>query len=90
MAGSHSSSSSHHDGGFSSQDLGIAFALTIFAGFTTVLGGAIVVFLNRDQRFNPRLLSGGLALAAGAIVYVAFADLLNIVAHIPQPTNATH
>jgi len=63
------------DSDYSSKDIGVAFALTIFAGLATVVGGS-VVFFHRQKGFNPKLLSGGLSLAAGAIIYIAFADLL--------------
>ena len=81
MDGTHSGTSSGNpllqmESGYSSKDIGVAFAVTIFAGLATMVGGSVVFFHRQKEGFNPKLLSGGLALAAGAIVYIAFADLL--------------
>lgn len=59
---------------YSSQDIGIAFAMTILAGVATALGGA-VVFLPQFSKPNHKWLSGGMALGAGAITYLAFAHM---------------
>ena len=51
----------------------IALGLTTAAGLSTLLGGSLVLF---SQRNNPRLLAFGLAFAAGAMVYVSLAEIL--------------
>ncbi|MBF7689143.1 zinc transporter ZupT [Acinetobacter rathckeae] len=52
----------------------IAFMLTIAASFATVIGGIIVCFFKQP---SARLLSFGLAFAAGAMVYVSLTEILN-------------
>ncbi|WP_347455405.1 zinc transporter ZupT [Acinetobacter thermotolerans] len=51
-----------------------AFALTIFAGLATLLGGGLVLFFNKP---NLRMMSFGLAFAAGAMIYVSLTEILN-------------
>jgi len=50
-----------------------ALLVTTAAGLATGIGGALVLFTRRP---NPRLLSFGLAFAAGAMVYVSLAEIL--------------
>jgi ZIP family zinc transporter len=69
------SSSSSLPSSLSSQDIGIAFTITIIAGLATSIGGA-VVFAPSMVNFNPTILSFGLAVGAGAVLYLAFVDLL--------------
>ncbi|GAB3040218.1 zinc transporter ZupT [Acinetobacter apis] len=52
----------------------IAFALTFAASLATVIGGIIVCFFKQP---SARLLSFGLAFAAGAMVYVSLTEILN-------------
>jgi zinc transporter, ZIP family len=52
---------------------GTALLVTTAAGLATGIGGALVLFTRRP---NPRLLSFGLAFAAGAMVYVSLAEIL--------------
>ena len=56
-------------------NLGLAFGLTIGAGFSTNIG-AILSFLPCFKRSNITLLAVGLALAAGFMVYISFVDIL--------------
>lgn len=56
----------------SSYDLALAFGVTAVAGLATVLG-SLLVFVARP---SPRLLAFGLAFAAGAMVYVSLAEIL--------------
>ncbi|CAB9508711.1 Zinc transporter ZupT [Seminavis robusta] len=62
-------------GDYTSKDVAVAFAITILAGLATAVGGAIVFFPSLSRQFNAKLLSGGLALAAGSITYLAFVDI---------------
>ena len=55
--------------------MGLAFGLTIGAGFSTNIG-AILSFLPCFKRNNVILLAVGLALAAGFMVYISFVDIL--------------
>lgn len=56
-------------------NVGLAFGLTIGAGFATNIG-AILSFLPCFKRNNVILLAISLALAAGFMVYIAFVDIL--------------
>ncbi len=51
-----------------------AFAVTLLAGLATVVGGGLVLFFKKP---NPRMLSFGLAFAAGAMIYVSLTEILN-------------
>ncbi|ENX03785.1 MULTISPECIES: zinc transporter ZupT [Acinetobacter] len=50
-----------------------AFAVTLFAGLATVVGGGLVLFLKKP---NLRVMSFGLAFAAGAMIYVSLTEIL--------------
>ena len=50
-----------------------AFAVTLFAGLATVVGGGLILFLKKP---NFRLLAFGLAFAAGAMIYVVVEELI--------------
>jgi ZIP family zinc transporter len=56
-----------------SENLGVALALTIFAGLSTGIGSAIAYFIKK-----PRIayLSFSLGLSAGVMVYISFMELL--------------
>ena len=56
-------------------NVGLAFGLTIGAGFATNIG-ALLSFLPCFKRSNITLLAVGLALATGFMVYIAFVDIL--------------
>ena len=58
----------------SSDNLQVAFALTLAAGLATTIGSLMVLF---SRRPNPRLLAFGLAFAGGAMVYVSLSEILN-------------
>lgn len=51
----------------------IAFALTVLAGLSTGLGGALAFFVKRG---NVRVLSFGLGFSAGVMIYVSFMEIL--------------
>lgn len=51
----------------------LAFALTLFAGLATGIGGAIAFFARRT---NTRLLSVSLGFSAGVMLYVSFVEIL--------------
>ncbi|PZO78672.1 MAG: zinc transporter ZupT [Mesorhizobium amorphae] len=53
-------------------DVLLALSITLGAGLATVLGSFLVVFADRTQ---TRLLSFGLAFAAGAMVYVSLVEI---------------
>lgn len=59
---------------FSSDNLWLAFSLTLAAGLATAVGSLLVLF---SRRPNPRLLAFGLAFAGGAMVYVSLSEILN-------------
>ncbi len=50
-----------------------AFALTLFAGLSTGVGGAIAFFAKKT---NTRLLSIALGFSAGVMVYISFVEIL--------------
>lgn len=52
----------------------VAFLVTIIASLATVIGGVLVCFFKQP---SPRLLSFGLAFAAGAMVYISLTEILN-------------
>ena len=52
----------------------IAFAVTFLAGLSTVIGGALVLFFKQP---SYRVLSFGLAFAAGAMIYISLTEILN-------------
>ncbi len=54
------------------QTIIIAFAVTVLAGLATLIGWLAVI---RGTTANPRLLSFGLAFAAGAMVYVSLVEI---------------
>lgn len=51
----------------------IAFALTLIAGFATVLGGSLSFMLKRT---NLRVLAIGLGFSAGVMIYMALTEIL--------------
>jgi ZIP family zinc transporter len=51
----------------------IAFGLTLFAGLSTGIGGALACFAHHT---NTKLLSIGLGFSAGVMIYVSFAEFL--------------
>jgi ZIP family zinc transporter len=57
-----------------SEQAGVAFAITFLAGLATGMGGALVYAPNLAN-FNPTVLSGGLGLAAGSLLCIALLDL---------------
>ena len=52
----------------------LAFAVTFLAGLSTVIGGALVLFFKQP---SYRVLSFGLAFAAGAMIYISLTEILN-------------
>lgn len=50
-----------------------AFALTLFAGLSTALGGLLAFFIKRN---NSKVLSAGLGFSAGVMLYVSFMEIL--------------
>ena len=67
----HEDSCTQSDG----NNVGLAFGLTIGAGFSTNIG-ALLSFLPCFKRSNITLLVIGLALAAGFMVYISFVEIL--------------
>ena len=55
-------------------NVGLAFGLTIGAGLATTLG-ALLPFVPFIKRSNSKYLAGGLALAAGVMLYVSFTEI---------------
>lgn len=58
---------------FSSEQILIAIALTLFAGFSTAVGSVIAFFARRD---DLRVLSLGLGFSAGVMIYISFMEIL--------------
>lgn len=58
----------------SSGNVGLAFGLTIGAGLATTLG-ALLPFVPCIKLTNTRILSAGLAVAVGVMIYVSFAEI---------------
>lgn len=54
------------------QDIIIAFGLTLLAGLSTGIGGALSLF---TKRTNTKLLSVALGFSAGVMIYVSFVEL---------------
>jgi len=52
----------------------IALILTIIAGFSTLLGGAITFIVNKN---NLKILSLGLGFSAGVMIFLSFTEILN-------------
>lgn len=50
-----------------------AFSLTLFAGLSTGIGGALILF---SKKTNPKFLSVALGFSAGVMIYISFADML--------------
>ena len=60
--------------GAASENLGLAFGLTIGAGLATTLG-ALLPFLPFIKQRNTKFLAGAMALAAGVMLYVSFTEI---------------
>ena len=56
-------------------NVGIAFALVLVAGLSTVLGAAVVFTPGLAKFATPRFLAGGLAFSAGVMTYIAFVEI---------------
>ncbi len=57
---------------FSTQDVLIAFGLTLFAGLSTGIGSAIAFFAKKT---NTRFLSVALGFSAGVMIYLSFVEI---------------
>ncbi len=55
------------------QNLGIAFSLTMLAGLTTAIGGAIAFITKKD---NLKTLSVGLGFSAGVMIFISMVDII--------------
>lgn len=53
-------------------DIGIAFALTLFAGLSTGVGSAIAFFAKKT---NTKFLSVSLGFSAGVMIYISFVEI---------------
>ncbi len=56
------------------QEIIIAFSLTLFAGLSTGIGSAIALLAKRT---NTRFLSVALGFSAGVMIYVSFVEILS-------------
>ncbi len=54
-------------------NFGLAFGLTLFAGLTTTIGGAIAFITKKD---NLKALSFGLGFSAGVMIFISFVDII--------------
>ena len=67
-------------------NFGIAFSLTMLAGLTTAIGGAVAFITKKD---NLKALSLGLGFSAGVMIFISFVDIIpetNVMlkAHFPD------
>ncbi len=56
------------------ENLGVAFSLTMLAGLTTAIGGAIAFITKKD---NLKILSLGLGFSAGVMIFVSLVDIIS-------------
>jgi len=61
-----------------STSIGYAFLLTLIAGLSTGIGGAIAFFARRT---NTKLLAVSLGFSAGVMIYVSFSEILSEAHH---------
>lgn len=54
-------------------NFGLAFLLTLLAGLTTAVGGAVAFIVKRD---NLKALSIGLGFSAGVMIFISFMDII--------------
>ena len=54
-------------------NIGIAFSLTMLAGLTTAIGGAIAFITKKD---NLKVLSVGLGFSAGVMIFISLVDII--------------
>lgn len=54
-------------------NLGIAFSLTMLAGLTTAIGGAVAFITKKD---NLKMLSLGLGFSAGVMIFISLVDII--------------
>lgn len=57
---------------YSFEELAIAFGLSLFAGLSTGIGGALVFF---SSKTNTRFLSLALGFSAGVMIYISFIEI---------------
>lgn len=57
----------------SASNIWFAFGITLFAGLSTGIGGALAFFAKRT---NTKFLSGALGFSAGVMIYVSFVEIL--------------
>src|SRR3989339_212084 len=50
----------------------LAFSLTLFAGLSTAIGSAVVLF---SKKFSPRFLAASLGFSAGVMIYISLVEL---------------
>ena len=55
------------------ENIGIAFSLTMLAGLTTAIGGAIAFVTKKD---NLKALSLGLGFSAGVMIFISLVDII--------------
>jgi len=58
-----------------SENVGVAFAMTIGAGLATALGACVVFFPRLVKLASRRALASGLGLSAGVMIYVSFGEI---------------
>ncbi|CAB9514649.1 Zinc transporter ZupT [Seminavis robusta] len=57
------------------ENVGVAFALVIFAGASTAIGSSVVFFPSLVKYASKRTLAAGLGLSAGVMIYVSFVEI---------------
>ncbi|MBN2651897.1 MAG: zinc transporter ZupT [Spirochaetales bacterium] len=66
------------------ENVGLAFALTLFAGLSTGIGGAIAFFAKKT---STKFLSVSLGFSAGVMIYVSMVEILKESMHTLQETS---
>lgn len=64
------------------ENYAIAFALTLLAGLSTVIGGVLTFFVKKD---DMRTLSIGLGFSAGVMIYLSLTDIASEASHLLEP-----
>ena len=59
-------------------DFLLAFSLTMFAGLSTAIGSAIVLF---SKKFSPRFLAASLGFSAGVMIYISLVEIYGEASH---------
>lgn len=59
-------------------DFLLAFSLTLFAGLSTAIGSAVVLF---SKKFSPKFLAASLGFSAGVMIYISLVEIYGEASH---------